>query len=532
MKTNLFKYIAVAGGLFIANVMFNSCSNEELISIDKIYIHSLDDTTTELSKVRLGQMIRIQGSGFSTTKAIYCNGVEISGVNTNYITDDCIILKIPSDLPTGSDVKDENVRNTIRIVTEYDEFVYKFDILAASPTITSVSHTLPRAGEWINIYGTSLKDIEYVTFPGGVNSTEFSVNEDYTVLSVKVPEGIGENYGELTVYGANGGAYSYSDFNFKSGQFIWQFSSDQNGAYNYGTSTISANLTDVIPTEGNGAKSPDCYRAIPKEPATTPKEGEIGGFNFYADKAIQIVLDANSGNGAITEKTKAVIVNSPNNPTGVILSEASILRLCDILRSAEKRFGHEIFLVSDEPYRELVYGNKKVPYLTSYYDDTIVCYSFSKSLSLPGERIGYILVSPKAASAQQVYAAVAGAGRALGFVCAPSLFQYMIPACLGKTSDISVYESNRTLLYHALTSYGYHCANPDGAFYLLVKTLEPDAYRFCETAKKYELLLVPSDDFGFPGYVRIAYCVTPEQIQRSLPAFRLLAEEYQNKRGQ
>lgn len=304
MKTNLFKYIAVAGGLFIANVMFNSCSNEELISIDKIYIHSLDDTTTELSKVRLGQMIRIQGSGFSTTKAIYCNGVEISGVNTNYITDDCIILKIPSDLPTGSDVKDENVRNTIRIVTEYDEFVYKFDILAASPTITSVSHTLPRAGEWINIYGTSLKDIEYVTFPGGVNSTEFSVNEDYTVLSVKVPEGIGENYGELTVYGANGGAYSYSDFNFKSGQFIWQFSSDSGDkAYNYG-SNISANLTDVIPTEGNGAKSPDCYRAIPEEPATTPKEGEIGGFNFYADKAIQIVLDANSGNGAITEKTK------------------------------------------------------------------------------------------------------------------------------------------------------------------------------------------------------------------------------------
>jgi len=304
MKTNLFKYIAVAGGLFIANVMFNSCSNEELISIDKIYIHSLDDTTTELSKVRLGQMIRIQGSGFSTTKAIYCNGVEISGVNTNYITDDCIILKIPSDLPTGSDVEDENVRNTIRVVTEYDEFVYKFDILAASPTITSVSHTLPRAGEWIDIYGTSFKDIEYVTFPGGVNSTEFSVNEDYTILSVKVPEGIGENYGELTVYGANGGAYSYSDFNFKSGQFIWQFSNDSGDkAFNYGSNN-SANLTDVIPTEGNGAKSPDCYRAIPGEPATTPKEGEIGGFNFYADKAIQIVLDANSGNGAITEKTK------------------------------------------------------------------------------------------------------------------------------------------------------------------------------------------------------------------------------------
>ena len=242
-------------------------------------------------------------------------------------------------------------------------------------------------------------------------------------------------------------------------------------------------------------------------------------------------MDYDALEAAITEKTKAVIVNSPNNPTGVVLSEDSIRRLCEILLEAEKRYEHEIFLISDEPYRELVYGGVKVPYLTSYYDNTIVCYSFSKSLSLPGERIGYLLVSPKAQNAAGVYAAVLGAGRALGFVCAPSLFQYMIPDCLGKTSDLSVYEENRKVLFEALTCYGYSVANPDGAFYLFVKALEPDAYRFCEAAKKYELLLVPSDDFGFSGYVRIAYCVTTEQIRRSLPAFRSLAAEYQSKRG-
>ena len=246
---------------------------------------------------------------------------------------------------------------------------------------------------------------------------------------------------------------------------------------------------------------------------------------------IDFQIDFDAFEAAITEKTKAVIVNSPNNPTGVVLSEDSIRRLCEILLEAEKRYEHEIFLISDEPYRELVYGGVKVPYLTSYYDNTIVCYSFSKSLSLPGERIGYLLVSPKAQNAAGVYAAVLGAGRALGFVCAPSLFQYMIPDCLGKTSDLSVYEENRKVLFEALTCYGYSVANPDGAFYLFVKALEPDAYRFCEAAKKYELLLVPSDDFGFPGYVRIAYCVTTEQIRRSLPAFRSLAAEYQSKRG-
>ena len=196
------------------------------------------------------------------------------------------------------------------------------------------------------------------------------------------------------------------------------------------------------------------------------------------------------------------------------------------MRKAEKTYGHPIFLIADEPYRELVYNGVEVPYLTCYYENTIVCYSFSKSLSLPGERIGYILVSSESPEAKNVYAAVLGAGRALGFVCAPSLFQYMIPSCLGKTSDISVYDTNRKLLYDSLTAYGYTCANPDGAFYLFVKALENDSRAFCERAKKYELLLVPSDDFGFPGYVRIAYCVSTEQIQRSLPAFEALANDY------
>lgn len=237
-------------------------------------------------------------------------------------------------------------------------------------------------------------------------------------------------------------------------------------------------------------------------------------------------IDFDAFEKALTPRTKAVIVNSPNNPTGVVLSEETIQKLSVILEKAEKTYEHPIYLIADEPYRELVYGNTEVPYLTKFYNDTIVCYSFSKSLSLPGERIGYVLVSPKAEDATSVYAAILGAGRALGFVCAPALFQYLIPSCLGKTSDISVYETNRNLLYENLTAYGYTCASPDGAFYLFVKALEEDAYAFCERAKQYELLLVPSDDFGFPGYVRIAYCVTTEQIMRSLPAFEALANSY------
>lgn len=229
---------------------------------------------------------------------------------------------------------------------------------------------------------------------------------------------------------------------------------------------------------------------------------------------------------AITPKTKAVILNSPNNPSGVVLREETIANICKVMKEKQEEYGHEIFLISDEPYRELVYDDVKVPYLLHYYENTLVCYSFSKSLSLPGERIGYILVSNQMKQAEDVYAAVCGAGRALGYVCAPSLFQRVAARCIGQTGDISVYKKNRDILLEGLTEYGFSCAKPDGAFYLFVKALEEDANAFCEKAKKYELLLVPGDDFGCKGYVRVSYCVSTEQIKNALPAFKKLAEEY------
>lgn len=237
-------------------------------------------------------------------------------------------------------------------------------------------------------------------------------------------------------------------------------------------------------------------------------------------------IDFDAFKDALTSNTKAIIINSPNNPSGVVLSEDTIKKLSDILYDAQEKFGHEIFIIADEPYRELVYDSTNVPFIPNYYKNTIVCYSFSKSLSLPGERIGYVLVPDTAKDWKDIYFAVCGAGRSLGFVCAPSLFQKMVPYCIGKTSDISVYKKNRDILCKALSEYGYTVAQPDGAFYLFVKALEPDAKAFCEKAKKHELLLVASDSFGFPGYVRISYCVSTEMIEKSLPAFEKLSKEY------
>ena len=229
----------------------------------------------------------------------------------------------------------------------------------------------------------------------------------------------------------------------------------------------------------------------------------------------------------ITPETKAVIINTPNNPTGVIYTEENLKAFCEILRKKEAEYGPPIYLIADEPYRELVYDETaKVPYLVNLYDNTFVCYSFSKSLSLPGERIGYIVVSPKMQENRLVYAAVCGSGRALGFVCAPSLMQRVVAENLGKTSDLAVYKKNRDLLYTNLTKYGYRCIYPDGAFYLWMQALEEDANAFCMKARDYELLLVPSDSFGCKGYVRLAYCVTTEMIERSLPAFEKLAKAY------
>ncbi len=227
----------------------------------------------------------------------------------------------------------------------------------------------------------------------------------------------------------------------------------------------------------------------------------------------------------ISPNTKAVIINSPNNPSGVVYSAETVNKLCNMLNGASEKYGQPIYIISDEPYREITYG-VNVPYVPLCYNNTVVCYSYSKSLSLPGERIGYILVSDKCTDADDLYAAVCGAGRALGYVCAPSMFQRVIGECLNIPSDVAAYKENRDLLYNALTQYGYHCVSPDGAFYLFVKSPEENANEFCLKARKYELLLVPSDDFGCTGYVRISYCVSNDMIKRSLHAFEKLISEY------
>ena len=228
----------------------------------------------------------------------------------------------------------------------------------------------------------------------------------------------------------------------------------------------------------------------------------------------------------LNEHTKAVVVNSPNNPSGAVYSEQTIKRLADMLRGKEKEYGHPIYLISDEPYREIVYDGVQVPFVPHFYDDTIICYSYSKSLSLPGERVGWILVPNTNPQAARLMPAVAGAARTLGFVCAPALFQRVIIDCIDEPSDVEAYARNRTALTDALAEYGYTYVEPDGAFYLWVKALEPDANAFCERAKKYELLAVPSDSFGMPGWFRLGYCVSYETIVNSLPAWKQLADEY------
>ena len=230
---------------------------------------------------------------------------------------------------------------------------------------------------------------------------------------------------------------------------------------------------------------------------------------------------------ALNAKVKGVLINSPNNPSGAVYGKNTMRKLAEILSRKSEEHQKPVYLISDEPYRELVYGeNTEASSAMQYYQDTLVCYSYSKSLSLAGERIGYIAVHPNAQNAQEVYAAICGAGRALGFVCAPALFQRVVAECDGLTADISVYERNRDLLYHALTAYGFTCIYPDGAFYLFVKSPEPSSKAFCERAKAYELLFVDGADFGAEGWVRIAYCVPTERIEKSLSLLKKLAKEY------
>lgn len=231
----------------------------------------------------------------------------------------------------------------------------------------------------------------------------------------------------------------------------------------------------------------------------------------------------------ITPKTKMVIINSPNNPTGVVYPESTIIALADVLREKQKEYGTEIYIFADEPYRELVYDNTvKVPFLTKYYDNTLVGYSWSKSLSLPGERIGYIAVSNKIANFEDLTSALNVATRILGFVNAPSLIQRVIARCVDDVADLEFYRKNRDMLYNGLSEMGYDCVKPDGAFYLWIKTPIEDDSEFAEMAKKYLLLTVPGSAFGCKGYIRLSYCVSPKMIETSLPKFKTLLEEVKN----
>lgn len=236
--------------------------------------------------------------------------------------------------------------------------------------------------------------------------------------------------------------------------------------------------------------------------------------------------DFNDFKNKINSNTSVVIINSPNNPTGVLYTEEIIIEICNFLKGKEKEYRHPIYIISDEPYRELIYVDKKYPFITNYYDNSIVTYSFSKSISIPGERIGYILVNKNANDPNDIYAAICGAGRSLGFVCATTLFQFLIPHILGVTSDISIYKKNAEIFSNELAKTGYKVIKPDGAFYLFIKSLCDDDKEFSKKALEYNLLIVPSESFGVKGYVRLAYCVKEKQIIDSIPKFKELYDYY------
>ena len=242
-------------------------------------------------------------------------------------------------------------------------------------------------------------------------------------------------------------------------------------------------------------------------------------------KAFQIHLD--EVEKRITKHTQAIIVNSPNNPSGVVYTEETLKGLASLLERKSAEYGHPIYIIADEPYRELVYGGVKVPFIPCIYKNTIVCYSYSKSLSLPGERIGYVYVPGFADDSHDVYAAISGAARIMGHVCPPTLMQKVIECCAEERPDLVAYDENRNLLYNSLTEMGYECAKPDGAFYLFVKAPNGDANAFSEKAKLgHNLLVVPADGFGCPGFFRLSYCVSNDMIRRSLPAFKAMIESY------
>ena len=258
-------------------------------------------------------------------------------------------------------------------------------------------------------------------------------------------------------------------------------------------------------------------------------EGQ-GGKPVFVKCSENLCLDISEIENKINENTKAILINSPNNPSGVIYPKENLSALTELLERKQNEYSHPIFLISDEPYRELVFTNEKPEFLPNLYNNTLVAYSWSKSLSLPGERIGYILVPNKVKNHEDVFAAVGGAARVLGHVCAPSMFQYVVKSCVDVEPNIGVYRTNRNILFKALLKIGYKVANPDGAFYMFIKSPNNDGYDFCERAKKYNMLLVPGEGFGMKEYVRLSFCVETEKIEKSIDIFKKLISEYDGEK--
>ncbi len=258
-------------------------------------------------------------------------------------------------------------------------------------------------------------------------------------------------------------------------------------------------------------------------------EGQ-GGKPVFVKCSENLCLDISEIENKINENTKAILINSPNNPSGVIYPKENLSALTELLERKQNEYSHPIFLISDEPYRELVFTNEKPEFLPNLYNNTLVAYSWSKSLSLPGERIGYILVPNKVKNHEDVFAAVGGAARVLGHVCAPSMFQYVVKSCVDVEPNIGVYRTNRNILFKELLKMGYKVANPDGAFYMFIKSPNNDGYDFCERAKKYHMLLVPGEGFGMKEYVRLSFCVETKKIEKSIDVFKKIISEYDGEK--
>ena len=362
---------------------------------------------------------------------------------------------------------------------------------------------------------------------GAENVYDFSIGNP----SIPAPEIVNETIRDLTLNCDSVALHGYTSAqgDIETRQAIADFLNKTHGT--------NFNADNFYITMGAAASLSLCFRAL-----TTSEEDEfIAIAPFFPEYKVfvnasgaklkvvpadtkEFQIDFEVLESTINKNTKGIIINSPNNPSGAVYSEETIKKLAALLSKKQEELGTKIFLIADEPYREIVYDGIKVPFVTKYYENTLVCYSYSKSLSLPGERIGYVLVPDEASESKALYAAIAGA---LGYVCAPSLFQKMIIKCQGQTGDIDAYKENRDILYEGLTNIGYQCFKPDGAFYMFVKALEDDSDAFCEKAKQQDLLLVSANGFGCPGWVRISYCVDKEMIKRSFGAFEKLYNQYQ-----